>query len=110
MRFKASYTVEASYIVPLFTIIVAVLINLMVYYHDVIVFNSVKLKMNIKAEFTDENKSALENAAHNYLSVRLIYNQENKKIIDDTLVIKNNAPEFIRFTKAVKGEEENSDD
>ncbi len=102
MRLKASYTVEASYIVPLFTVIVVVLIQCMLFLHDRAVYSAVEVKINMQEEFCGKN---YEREAEEYLRKRLIL--EGIKIQAGNVDIReNNMPQFVRVSKALLGGKE----
>lgn len=101
MRIKALFTVEASYIIPVFTVIVVILINMLLFLHDKTIYNSVDIKMNMRAEFEGKETKVYEQAANEYLKGRLIVYDEKINIQKNKLIKDNNMPYFLRFTKAV---------
>lgn len=109
LRLRALYTVEASYIVPLFTIIVVLFIHMMLLLHDKAVFNCVQVKMNVRAEFENLSEESYRNIAKLYLSQKLILDM-NKKVMLSGIIVKNNMPQYARISKAVVGVKEEEDD
>jgi hypothetical protein len=104
------FTVEASVIVPLFTIIVAVLIHMMLILHDKAVENSIEVKMNMRLEFEGGNAQDYEKNAESYLKERLILGGGNIEVKENTLIKNNDMPEFVRITKALTGRKEEKND
>lgn len=102
MRLKAAYTVEASYIVPLFTIIVVVLIQCMLFLHDRAVYHAVEVKINMQEEFTGKN---YEREGEKYLKKRLILDGVEIKA-GNVDIRENNMSEFVRISKALLGGKE----
>lgn len=97
MRFKAAYTVEAAFVIPIFTIVVVALIQLMLLLHDRAVYTSVMVKINMQEEFSGEN---FEKEAEEYLKKRLIL--DGVEIDGGNVQIqKNNMAEYIRISKAL---------
>lgn len=102
MRLRAAYTVEASIIVPLFTVIIVVLIQLMLFLHDRAVYSAVEVKTGIQEEFTGKS---YEKEAAQYLENRLILKNGEYKI-ENVKIKENNMPKFARISKALSGGKE----
>lgn len=109
VRLKASYTIEASYIVPLFTIIVVVMINLMLMLHDYGIYRCTSLNYEVIQEF-DKNKvysnSEYEKKKQQYLSERMIL-EKRELNLEASKVIKMNMVEIARISRLVGGIAEN---
>jgi len=57
---KASYTVENSFIMPLFIIIIVLLLYVCFYIHDAVILKNVALKLAIRAESCEEDRQRAE--------------------------------------------------
>lgn len=110
MRFKALFTIEASYIIPIFTLIVVILINMMLFLHDKTIYNSVYIEMNVRAEFEGKERKFYEQTAEEYLNKRLVSYGGMVNIEKNRLIKDNNMPDFLRITKAVLSLKEEGND
>lgn len=102
MRFRGSYTLESSYIVPLFTIIIVILIQLMLFLHDRAVYSAVEVKINMQEEFSGKD---YEREAEEYLKKRLVF-YGAKINIGNADIKENNMSNYARISKAWLGGKE----
>lgn len=115
MRVRASFTVENSYIIPLFTLIIVVMVILGMDIHDELILKAVCFQggMRIEQEKLDESeKSACVADILEYVdskTIRKTLNTSDVKNMIEKVEPKNNSPrEFIRrrcrFDKVRAGE------
>mgnify|MGYP007084811635 CR=1 FL=1 len=71
MRLRASYTIENSVIIPLFTIIMVVLVSLCFYLHDSVILKNTVFQTALKYESLQEQKQdsmVLQQSVSDYLT------------------------------------------
>ncbi len=102
MRLRGSYTLEASYIVPLFTVITVILIQLMLFLHDRAVYSAVEVKINMQEEFSGKD---YEKEAEEYLKKRLVFYGVEINI-GNVDIKENNMSNYVRISKALLGGKE----
>lgn len=111
-RLRASFTVENSIIIPVFTCIIVVMILFALKLHDELILKNAEFRMAVKTEqgqldsSSDEYRRVLENAS-DYVKEKTFYSISNKDIIAEdinkkTYVKDNRQPEFIRMVNAAQ--------
>lgn len=110
MRIRASFTLENSVIIPVFTMIIVGLVLIGIYMHDKVVAQNAIFQTAMKLEQESENMTqqgkdiCIQNAA-DYIrekSIRYVKNSEEIKadIEQKHIVAKNRQPDFIRMVNA----------
>ena len=107
MRLRASFTVENSFIIPFFTMIIVVMVILALDMHDELIAKAVSFQGNMKIEqekLEGSNRNLCVSDVSSYVglkSMRKSMNDEEiKKIMDENKVVSNSPREFIRKTRA----------
>ena len=107
MRLRASFTVENSFIIPFFTMIIVVMVILALDMHDELIGKAVSFQGNMKIEqekLEGSNRNLCVSDVSSYAglkSMRKSMNDEEiKKIMDENKVVNNSPREFIRKTRA----------
>lgn len=129
MKLKGSATVEAAIIIPLFTIMVVMLINLAITCHDRVIVNCASDKVCMEMEFSEmkigkynkEKITDLEARVSSYIAEKTLQGDKNLSMTEDALSIKtqyseiskNNPMEYVRLIDAAekllgKGEDKNA--
>lgn len=74
MRLRASFTLENSVIIPIFTLIIAALIAMSIYFHDINIIKNALFQATVQAEkLTEESGiSILEQRVEAYLQEKTI--------------------------------------
>jgi len=82
-RLKASYTVENSFIMPLFVIVIVLLLYLCFYIHDAVILKNSALKLAIRAERCEEEwqRAELRQEGIDYIRQKTICTQNTNVII-----------------------------
>lgn len=108
MRIRASYTVENSVIIPLFTMIIVVMVILALDMHDEIVFKAAAFQGNMRIEQEElEGSGASECVADvtDYINTKTMRKTATAGNVKSTgakvSVDDNNPREFIRKMRAV---------
>jgi hypothetical protein len=112
MRLRASFTVENSVIIPVFTLIIVTLILFALECHDSQIIKNAEFQMAIKTEQeqldnnSDEFEYVLENTA-DYIKEKTFFGVSEKgrlvKDIAENISVKDNRqPEFIRMVNAAR--------
>lgn len=110
MRLKASFTVENSVIIPLFTIIVVLMIRMTFYLHDEVVLRNAEFQAAIMLEQEEmgltelQRKNIIQNTS-DYIKLKSLLNIADRLSVEQDLsqkeIIKSNSqPDFIRITNA----------
>jgi len=84
-KLKASYTVENSFIMPLFIIIIVLLLYVCFYIHDVVILKNSALKLAIRAESCEEDwqRAELRQEGIDYIKEKTICTQNTNVIIEN---------------------------
>jgi len=84
-RLKASYTVENSFIMPLFIIIIVLLLYVCFYIHDAVILKNSALKLAIRAERSEEDwqRAELRQEGIDYIREKTICTKNINVIIDN---------------------------
>jgi len=85
-KLKASFTLENSFIMPLFIIIIVLLLYVCFYVHDAVILKNSALKLAIRAEDVCEQDWAiteLRQAGIDYIKGKTICTQNMNVIIED---------------------------
>lgn len=112
MRLRASFTVENSVIIPVFTLIIVTLILFALEWHDSQIIKKAEFQMAIKTEQeqlddnSDEFEHVLEDTA-DYIKEKTFFGVSEKdrlvKDIAENISVKDNRqPEFIRMVNAAR--------
>ena len=82
-RLKATYTVENSFIMPLFVIVIVLLLYLCFYIHDAVILKNSALKLAIRAERCEEEwqRAELRQEGIDYIRQKTICTQNTNVII-----------------------------
>ena len=98
MRLRASFTVENSFIIPFFTMIIVVMVILALDMHDELIGKAVSFQGNMKIEqekLEGSNRNQCVSNVSSYASLKsmrkTVSNEEIKKIMDKNKVV-NNSP------------------
>lgn len=85
MRIKASYTVENSFIMPLFIIVIVLLLYTCFYIHDAVILKNSALKLAIRAESCEEDRQIeeLKRQGIDYIKEKTICTQNSNVIIEN---------------------------
>lgn len=79
-RLRASYTIENSYIIPMFTMIIIILIAVTFYFHDMAVIKNILIQVDIQAEqctqMTEKDIERLCNEAQADIKKRTIFTRD----------------------------------
>lgn len=86
VKLKASYTVENSFIMPLFIIVIVLLLYVCFYIHDAVILKNSALKLAIRAENCQEELQIEEirREGTDYIRAKTICTQNPEVIIDIT--------------------------
>ena len=84
-RLKASYTVENSFIMPLFIIIIVLLLYVCFYIHDAVILKNSALKLAIRAERSEEDwqRAELRQEGIDYIREKTIFTKNINVIIEN---------------------------
>jgi len=84
-KLKASYTVENSFIMPLFIIVIVVLLYLCFYIHDAVILKNSALKLAIRAERCEEDweRAELRQEGIDYIKEKTICTQNTNVVIEN---------------------------
>ena len=126
-RLKASVTLEAAVIVPLFTLMVVMLIQVAMKCHDRVILNSISDKVCMEMEFSglmekekQQRMEELENQGNEFIRDKMIQMKGTMHMKEDFLHIvtqyssidKNNPMTYVRMAdaaeKLLKGGKENA--
>lgn len=85
MRVKASYTVENSFIMPLFIIVIVLILYTCFYIHDAVILKNSALKLAIRAESYEEDLQIddLKRQGIDYIKEKTICTQNLNIIIEN---------------------------
>lgn len=85
MRLNGSYTVENSFIMPIFVLVIVLLLNVTFYIHDAVILKNSALKLAVRAERMEEEKqiSELRRQGIEYISNKTICTQNVKVTIEN---------------------------
>ena len=107
MRLRASFTVENSFIIPFFTMIIVVMVILALDMHDELIGKAVSFQGNMKIEqekLEGSKRNQCVSDISSYASLKsmrkTVSDEEIKKIMDKNKVVNNSPREFIRKTRA----------
>lgn len=108
LRLKASYTVENSIIIPVFTIIIVLLVNFGVYMYDCLVINDANIRAQIHIEQENIKSSSVEyneilQNMDEYIKSRTVVNYGSDKKYKKKLIDSNRPVDFIRFIMVSRG-------
>ena len=84
-RLKASYTVENSFVMPLFIIVIVLLLYVCFYIHDTVILKNSALKLAIRAESCEKDwqREELRQEGIDYIKKKTICTQNANVIIED---------------------------
>jgi len=84
-RLKASYTVENSFIMPLFIIVIVLLLYVCFYIHDAVILKNSALKLAIRVESNEEDwqRAELRQEGIDYIREKTICTQNTNVIIEN---------------------------
>ena len=84
-KLKASFTVENSFIMPLFIIIIVLLLYVCFYIHDIVILKNSALKLAIRAESCEEDwqRAELRQEGIDYIKQKTICTQNTNVIIEN---------------------------
>ena len=84
-RLKASYTVENSFIMPLFIIIIVLLLYVCFYIHDAVILKNSALKLAIRVERIEEDwqRAELRQEGIDYIREKTIFTKNINVIIEN---------------------------
>jgi len=84
-RLKASYTVENSFIMPLFIIVIVLLLYVCFYIHDAVILKNSALKLAIRAERSEEDwqRAELRQEGIDYIREKTIFTKNINVIIEN---------------------------
>lgn len=85
MKMRASYTVENSFIMPMFIIVIVLLLYVCFYIHDAVILKSSALKLAIRAESYEEDWqiAELRQEGIDYIREKTICTQNTNVIVEN---------------------------
>lgn len=110
MRIKASFTVENSIIIPLFTVIIALIIKMTFFMHDEVILRNAEFQAAIMLEQEDkiltkiQKRNIIQNTS-DYIELKSVFYSKDILSVEQDLtqkeIVKSNfQPDFIRKINA----------